>query len=88
MNSGVCCNFNPNVYILVRLSIAMVNDNSERNRLCDLLDEKRDELIMRFPGSWMHRHVLGEIAEIRSWLYVAPSNPAAPRLRFLVKRRN
>ena len=66
----------------------MENDNSERDRLCDLLDEKRDELIMRFPGSRMHRHVLAEIAEIRSWLDVAPPDPAAPRLRFSVKRRN
>ena len=41
-------------------------NNAERDRLCNLPAEKRDELIMRFPGTWMHRHVMAEIAEICS----------------------
>lgn len=66
----------------------MAIHDCERNRLCDLLDEKRDELIMRFPGSWMHRFVMAEISEIRNWLRVTPAKAASPRFRFLVKRQN
>ncbi|VGO15053.1 hypothetical protein PDESU_03633 [Pontiella desulfatans] len=61
---------------------------SERDRLCKLLDEKHDELVMRFPGSWMHRHVLGEIAEIRSWLYAAVPKASASRICFRVSHWN
>ncbi len=57
----------------------------ERDRLCDLLDEKRDELIMRCPGSRMHRHVMSEIYEIRSWLSVSSDPPGVTRIRFRVK---
>jgi len=60
-------------------------NNAERDRLCNLLAEKRDELIMRFPGTWMHRHVMAEIAEIRSWLHTGSlGNPLrGVWLRFL-----
>lgn len=40
----------------------------ERERLCNLLDSKKDELTMCKPGSWMHREILVEIAEIRKRL--------------------
>lgn len=66
----------------------MMNLKNERNRLCDLLDEKRDELIMRFPGSVMHGHVMAEIAEIRSWLIIVHPKNTTPVFRILVKRRN
>ena len=37
----------------------------ESERLCNLLDSKKEELAMCKPGSWMHREVQVEIAEIR-----------------------
>ncbi|WP_168442374.1 hypothetical protein [Pontiella desulfatans] len=37
----------------------------ERERLCNLLDSKKEELAMCKPGSWMHREVQVEIDEIR-----------------------
>ena len=61
-------------------------DNAERDRLCNLLAEKREELIMRVPGSWMHKHVLAEIVEIRSWLCIKQFKDSRPSVRFLVKR--
>lgn len=39
--------------------------NMERERLCNLLDCKKDELAMCNPSSWMHREIQVEIAEIR-----------------------
>ena len=40
----------------------------EQERLCNLLDCKKEELAMRKPGSWMHREISVEIAEIRKRL--------------------
>lgn len=37
----------------------------ERERLCNLLDCKKEELALCKKGSWMHREILVEIAEIR-----------------------
>lgn len=37
----------------------------ERERLCNLLDSKKDELALCKKGSWMHREILVEITEIR-----------------------
>ncbi len=37
----------------------------ERERLCNLLDGKKDELALCKPGSWMHREIGVEISEIR-----------------------
>lgn len=42
--------------------------NMERERLCNLLDCKKEELAMCKPGSWMHREIQVEIAEIRRQL--------------------
>ena len=61
-------------------------NNAERDRLCNLPAEKRDELIMRFPGTWMHRHVMAEIAEIRSWLHTGSLGNPLRGVWFLVKR--
>lgn len=40
----------------------------ESERLCNLLDCKKDELAMCTPGSWRHREIQVEIAEIRKQL--------------------
>lgn len=40
----------------------------EQERLCNLLDCKKEELAMCKPGSWMHREISVEIAEIRKRL--------------------
>ena len=37
----------------------------ERERLCNLLDCKKEELAMCKPGTWMHREIQVEVAEIR-----------------------
>ena len=42
--------------------------NLECERLCNLLDCKKDELAMCTPGSWIHREIQVEIAEIRKQL--------------------
>lgn len=39
--------------------------NLENERLCNLLDCKKEELSICKPGSWMHREIQVEIAEIR-----------------------
>lgn len=39
--------------------------NLESERLCNLLDAKKEELSICKPGSWMHREIQVEIAEIR-----------------------
>ena len=61
-------------------------NHAERDRLCNLLAEKRDELIMRLPGTWMYRHVMAEIIEIRGWLRVDSSKVLNSSVRVLVKR--
>jgi hypothetical protein len=40
----------------------------ESERLCNLLDCKKEELAMCKPGSWMHREIQVEITEIRTRL--------------------
>ena len=37
----------------------------ENERLCNLLDCKKEELSICKPGSWMHREIQVEITEIR-----------------------
>ncbi len=40
----------------------------EQERLCNLLDCKKEEIAACKPGSWMHREISVEIAEIRRQL--------------------
>ncbi len=37
----------------------------ERERLCNLLDSKKEELALCRKGTWKHREILVEISEIR-----------------------
>ncbi len=39
--------------------------NLEQERLCNLLDQKLEELTICKPGSWMHREIQVEITEIQ-----------------------
>ncbi len=45
--------------------------NLERERLCNLLDCKKEELSTCKPDSWMHREIQAEIAEIRRRLEIS-----------------